>query len=318
MTARQDVEYGAHLPLIDLGTPPSLPGLGAYARAAAELGYRYLCANDHLVFGRPWLDGPTALAASIEASRDMMLVTTAGLPVLRGPVQLAKTLAAIDVLSGGRLVAGVGPGSSAGDYAAAGIGFQERWPRFDEALQVLRVLLHDDDAGFEGEFYSTRDVVLEPRPVQRPGPPIWVASWGSPAGLRRVARLGDGWLASAYNTTPERFRQGLDRLAGERRRLGEAAGPLPSAIATTWLHVTEDRGAAERTLTGVLAPMLHRPAEALRSAALLIGPAELCAERLAAWIEAGARRIFVWPLADEARQLELFRERVTALVPRQP
>jgi alkanesulfonate monooxygenase SsuD/methylene tetrahydromethanopterin reductase-like flavin-dependent oxidoreductase (luciferase family) len=154
--------------------------------------------------------------------------------------------------------------------------------------------------------------------VQRPGPPIWVASWGSPAGLRRVAHLGDGWLASAYNTTPERFRQGLDRLAGERRRLGEAAGPLPSAIATTWLHVTEDKGAAERTLTGVLAPMLHRPAEALRSAALLIGPAELCAERLAAWIEAGARRIFVWPLADEARQLELFRERVTALVPRQP
>jgi alkanesulfonate monooxygenase SsuD/methylene tetrahydromethanopterin reductase-like flavin-dependent oxidoreductase (luciferase family) len=318
MTADQDVEYGAHLPLIDLGTPPSLPALGAYARAAAGLGYRYLCANDHLVFGRPWLDGPTALAASIEASRDMALVTTASLPVLRGPVQLAKTLAAIDILSGGRLVAGVGPGSSAGDYAAAGIGFQERWRRFDEALQVLRVLLHGDDAGFGGEFYSTRDVVLEPRPVQRPGPPIWVASWGSPAGLRRVARLGDGWLASAYNTTPERFREGLHRLAGERRRLGKAPGPLPSAIATTWLHVTEDEGEAERTLTGVLAPMLHRPAEALRSAPLLIGPAELCAERLAAWIEAGARRIFVWPLGDEARQLELFRERVTALVPRQP
>jgi alkanesulfonate monooxygenase SsuD/methylene tetrahydromethanopterin reductase-like flavin-dependent oxidoreductase (luciferase family) len=318
MTADQDVEYGAHLPLIDLGTPPSLEALGAYVRAAAELGYRYLCANDHLVFGRPWLDGPTALAALIEASRDMTLVTTAGLPVLRGPVQLAKTLAAIDILSGGRLVAGVGPGSSAGDYAAAGIEFQERWRRFDEALQVLRVLLHGDDAGFEGEFYSTRDVVLEPRPVQRPGPPIWVASWGSPAGLRRVARLGDGWLASAYNTTPERFREGLDRLAGERRRLGKAPGLLPSAIATTWLHVTEDKGEAERTLTGVLAPMLHRPAEALGSAPLLIGPAELCAERLAAWIEAGARRIFVWPLAGEARQLELFRERVTALVPRQP
>ena len=210
-------------------------------------------------------------------------------------MQLAKSLAALDILSGGRLVAGVGPGSSADDYAAAGLAFEERWRRFDEAVQVLRVLLHDDGARFEGEFYATHGVVLEPRPVQRPGPPIWVASWGSPPGLRRVARLGDGWLASAYNTTPERF---------------------PSAIATAWLHVTEDTAAAERTLGEVLAPMLHRPVEALRSAPLLIGPAEACAERLAAFVAAGARRIFVWPLGDEVRQLELFRERVTSLLPR--
>ena len=306
----QDVEYGAHLPLIDLGTPPSLAMLRAYASAAATLGYRYLCANDHLVFSRPWLDGPTALAALIESSRDMTLVTTASLPVLRGPLQLAKTLAALDVLSGGRLVAGVGPGSSAGDYAAAGIGFEERWRRFDEAVRVLRALLHGDPGGFEGEFYSSRGVLLEPGPVQRPGPPIWVASWGSAVGLRRVARLGDGWLASAYNTTPDRYRQSLDRLAGELAGAGRATEPFPAAIATTWLYVTEDRAEAERMLTGVLAPMLGRPAEELRSAPLLVGPAGLCADRLAAWAEAGARRIFVWPLGDELAQLERFRERV--------
>ena len=125
-----------------------------------------------------------------------------------------------------------------------------------------------------------------------------------------MARLGDGWLASAYNTTPERFREGLDRLAEELRRLGKAPERFPSAIATAWLHVTEDTAAAERTLGEVLAPMLHRPVEALRSAPLLIGPAEVCAERLAAFVAAGARRIFVWPLGDEVRQLELFRERV--------
>jgi alkanesulfonate monooxygenase SsuD/methylene tetrahydromethanopterin reductase-like flavin-dependent oxidoreductase (luciferase family) len=208
----------------------------------------------------------------------------------------------------------VGPGSSAADYAAAGIGFQERWPRFEEAVQVLRALLQGDAAGFEGRFYPTRGVVLEPRPAQRPGPPIWVASWGSPVGLRRVARLGDGWLASAYNTTPERFRQGLDRLAEERRRIGKAPATLPSAIATTWLHVTEDRGAAQRMVAEVLAPMLHRPAEALAAAPLLIGPAEVCAERLAAFVAAGARRVLLWPLGDEVAQLELFRERVAVLI----
>ena len=315
MTADGDVEYGAHLPLIDLGTGPSLPALKAFVRAAASLGYRHLCANDHLLFGRPWLDGPTALAALVEESRDMTLATTASLPVLRGPVQLAKTLAGIDVLSGGRLVVGVAPGSSARDYAAVGLRFQERWRRFDEAVQALRVLLHGDAAGFEGEFYSTRDVVLEPRPLQRPGPPIWIASWGSPAGLRRVARLGDGWLASAYNTTPERFREGRDRLADELRRLGRPPSSCATAIATTWLHVTDDAAGAERVLTDVLAPMLDRPAAALRSLPLPIGPAEVCAERLAAFVAAGARRIFVWPLGDEVRQLGLFRERVVPLVP---
>ena len=64
--------------------------------------------------------------------------------------------------------------------------------------------------------------------------------------------------------------------------------------------------------------MLHRPAEALRAAPLLIGPAEVCAERLAAFVAAGARRVFVWPLADEVAQLELFRERVTCQVPGRP
>jgi alkanesulfonate monooxygenase SsuD/methylene tetrahydromethanopterin reductase-like flavin-dependent oxidoreductase (luciferase family) len=314
MTTDLEIEYGAHLPLIDLGAPPTLAGLGAYARAAARLGYRHLCANDHLVFSRPWLDGPTALAALVGASQGMTLVTTASLPVLRGPVQLAKTLAAIDILSGGSLVAGVGPGSSAADYAAAGIGFEERWRRFDEAVRVLRALLHGDPGGFEGEFYSSRGVLLEPGPVQRPGPPIWVASWGSAVGLRRVARLGDGWLASAYNTTPARLREGRDRLDEELRRAGKDPGSFPTAIATTWLHVTEDRGEAERTLNDVLAPMLGRPPEELRSAPLLIGPAELCAERLTAFAAAGARRIFVWPLGDELRQLELFRERVSSLV----
>jgi alkanesulfonate monooxygenase SsuD/methylene tetrahydromethanopterin reductase-like flavin-dependent oxidoreductase (luciferase family) len=315
MSEERDVEYGAYLPLVGLGADPTLAALRTYARAAAGLGYRYLCANDHLVFSRPWLDGPATLAALAGDSGDLRLATTASLPVLRGPVQLAKTLAAIDLLSGGRLVAGVGPGSSAADYAAAGIAFQERWPRFDEALRALRGLLGGDADGFEGEFYSTRGVALDPRPAQRPGPPIWVASWGSPAGLRRVARLGDGWLASAYNTTPDRFRQSLELLAGELRRAGKAPESFPTAIATSWLHVTEDLGEAERVLGEVLAPMLGRPVEELRAAPLLVGPAEVCAERLAALAAAGARRIFVWPLGDEVRQLELFRERVATLVP---
>jgi alkanesulfonate monooxygenase SsuD/methylene tetrahydromethanopterin reductase-like flavin-dependent oxidoreductase (luciferase family) len=251
-SADGEVEYGAHLPLTGPAASRPMPALKAYARAAAALGFRYLCANDHLLFSRPWLDGPTGLAAVVDESDGMRLATTASLPVLRGPVPLAKTLAAIDVLSEGRLVVEVAPGSSAADYAAAGLPFAERWRRFDEAARVLRTLLHGDAKGFSDT-------------------------------LRLLGRL------------PESF---------------------PNALATTWLHVTEDRASAERMLTDVLAPMLNRPAEALRSLPLPIGPAEVCAERLSAFVGAGARRIFVWPLGGAVAQLERFRERVVPLVQR--
>ena len=309
------MEYGAHLPLIGLdGGAPSLAGLRDYAAAAAGLGYTALCANDHLLFSRPWLDGPTALAAVIDRSEGMTLATTVCLPVIRGPVQAAKTLGAIDILSGGRLLVGVGPGSSARDYAAVGLPFDERWLRFEEATQALRALLHADRPSFEGELYSTLDIRLEPAPARTPGPPIWVGSWGSRPGLRRVARLADGWLASGYNTTPEVFRLGLDYLSAQLTLAGKQPDGFPNGLATMWLYVTEKRAAAERILEELLAPMLKRPVEALRNLSLPIGPAEVCAENLAAYAAAGVQRVFVWPLGDELRQLELFRERVAPLV----
>jgi alkanesulfonate monooxygenase SsuD/methylene tetrahydromethanopterin reductase-like flavin-dependent oxidoreductase (luciferase family) len=305
------MEYGAHLPLIQLDSGRrTLADICAYARHASALGYRFLCANDHLLFGAPWLDGPTALAAALEASASMTMATTVALPVIRGPVQSAKMLASLDLLSGGRLVAGVGPGSSPRDYAAVGVAFDERWKRFDEAVRALRSLLSEDGESFTGAFYSTDDLILEPRPSSPQGPPIWIASWGSAAGLRRVARLGDGWLASGYNTTPDLFRTSLATLSEQHGRTES----FPNAIATMWLYVTGSRRDAERMLADVLAPLLSRPVDALRELALPIGSAEHCAEQISAYARAGAQRIFVWPLSDELRQLEAFREQVVPLV----
>ena len=101
-------------------------------------------------------------------------------------------------------MAGVGPGSSERDYRVAGIPYEERWKRFDEVLSVLRALLRGEpmpervapllrSAGPRARARST---------AAEPGIPLWIGSWGSRAGLARVARAGDGWLASAYNTTP--------------------------------------------------------------------------------------------------------------------
>jgi len=274
------------------------------------LGFRALAANDHLLFSRPWLDGPTALAAVLARAGRMDLATTVALPVVRGPVALAKSLAAIDLLSDGRLVVGVGPGSSARDHAAVGVPFEERWKRLDEAVQALRALWRREGPPFEGRFYSTEGITLEPYPMQQPSPPIWIGSWGSEAGLLRTARLGDGWLASAYNTTPEAFGTARRRLGELLRAVDKDPDRFPNAIATMFFYVTEDRAAAERIVRTILSPMLGRPSEELRQR-LLVGPARECAEKLEAYRAAGVQRLFLWPVKDELRQLELFRERVT-------
>ena len=307
------MDYGVHLPLIALDRQAwTLHRLLEYTRIAESVGFQALSVNDHLLFPRPWLDGPTALAAVLTRTGRMALATTVALPVVRGPVALAKSLAAIDLLSDGRLVVGVGPGSSARDYAAVGVPFDERWKRLDEAVQALRALWRGEGPPFMGEFYSTEGVMLEPHPTQRPGPPIWIGSWGSEAGLRRVARLGDGWLASAYNTTPQAFAAARRRLAEHLHAIGKDSSRFPNAIATMFFYVTEERATSERIIREVLSPTLNRPEEELRQR-LLVGPAEECSEKLAAYRAAGAHRIFLWPVEDELRQLATFQERVAPL-----
>jgi alkanesulfonate monooxygenase SsuD/methylene tetrahydromethanopterin reductase-like flavin-dependent oxidoreductase (luciferase family) len=285
------VELAVHLPLVQFGDDAlTLRRLEATVDAARDCGFAAISANDHLVFQRPWLDGLTALAAVLGRAGEMELATTIALPSVRGPVALAKTLAALDVLSEGRLVAGLGPGSSERDYRLAGVPFEERWPRFEEAVAVLRALLRGEPMPEHPRFYPLPpDVELTPRRAE--GIPLWIGSWGSRAGLARVARLADGWLASAYNTTPEGFAEARASLPGG----------FPNALATMWTWVADD----DRVLREVLAPMLGRDPGELQ---VCVGPAGHCAELLSRYAEAGCERVYLWPLGDEPRQLELVAE----------
>ena len=308
------MDFGAHLPLMDFGGHPfTLEHLIAYTGTAERLGFAALGANDHLVYSAPWLDGPTALAAVLAHSGEMTLTTTLALPVVRGPVQLAKALGAIDRLSGGRLVAAVGPGAQWRDHEAVGLDFDERWARLDEAIPMLRALWRGER--YAGRFYSSDGIDLRPRPVRPEGPPIWVGSWGSAAGMRRVARLGDGWLASAYNTTPAEFADARERLAALLRAAGRDPDAFPNGLSTMWFYLTDEPAEAERVYRERLFPFIDRPEEVLRER-LPVGPAEAFAARLDAYRAAGVHRVFVWPLADEAAQLERFGETVVPLVAR--
>lgn len=276
--------------------------------AARDCGLGAISANDHFLFSTPWLDGLTALAAAIERSGDMTLASTISLSALRGPVPLAKTLTAVDLLSDGRLIAGVGPGSSQGDYEALGISFEDRWRRFDESVVTLRALLRGERPP-ESTHFALPDQDLLPRPARDDGIPIWIGSWGSDAGLSRVARLADGWLASAYNTTPDQFADARRSLATKLSACGREAEAFPNALVTMWTWVSEDREEVERMLGDVLAPLLRRDADELRGR-VCVGSAEGCAELLSGYAQAGCQWVQLWLLGDEPGQIERVAEQV--------
>lgn len=277
--------------------------LVSYVETATALGFDAVSSNDHFVFGAPWLDGPTALAAVAGASGDAKLFTTVANPVVRGPVALAKVLAGLDVISGGRVVAALGPGSSERDYATVGVRFDERWPRFDEAVRATRMLLVGNS--FRGRFYDIEGP-LEPRSPQPNGPRLWVGSWGSEVGLRRAVRLGDGWLASAYNITAEQFGPRWSRVQEMLAEAAQDPADFDNGVATMWFHIGES---ADQVLAERLQPVIRRPIEELRER-LAFGSAEQVLDKIAAFRDAGVQRMFVWPVGDDIEQIQRFGQQV--------
>jgi alkanesulfonate monooxygenase SsuD/methylene tetrahydromethanopterin reductase-like flavin-dependent oxidoreductase (luciferase family) len=305
------VEFGAHLPLIDFGDGTlSLADMCAYARTASELGYTVLSANDHLLWQRPWLDGPTVLTSVLDHSEPMAIATSVALPVVRHPVVVAKWLTTLACLSGRRIIAGLGPGSSRADHGAVGSPFEQRWARFDQALPVVKALVRGEQPPV-GEFYDVADVRLDPLPERVPE--VWFGSWGSDRRLRAMAAEADGWLASGYNTTPTDFAEARRRLDGHLEAGGRDPSTFPDMIVTMWMYVTSDQEEADRLVHDVLAPVLGREPDAL-SAQLPIGTPEHCVGLLREYADVGAQQILLWPIKDPIDQLRAFDEHVRSYI----
>jgi hypothetical protein len=122
-----------------------------------------------------------------------------------------------------------------------------------------------------------------------------------------VARLRDGWLASGYNSTPEHFASAREVLAVELAGHGKSVQQFPNALVTMWTWITGNRAKRDRVLGEVLSPLLRRdPAEL--GAQVCVGSADHCAELLSRYARAGCQRVYLWPLGDEPRQLDLATE----------
>ena len=297
------------------GNQPTKEQIISLVRYAEALGYDSLSVNDHIVFHTSWLDALSTLSA-VAASTTRILIGTSILNiVVRNPVVCAKALAAIDILSSGRLFAGVGPGSYRGDYDACGIDFSERWPRFSEALEILVMLLSSDNSrpfDYKGKYYTLKDVLLTPKPVQKPHPPIYVGSWGSDIGLKRVAKYSNGWMASAYNITPTKFKEKWNFLLAYRKSLGKKEEePFDNSVMTMFGYIHDDKDKVREVVKEMLSPALRRPAEDLEQV-LLFGSLDECLRKIRNLVDAGVKRIHFWPVLDYEDQISKFKTGISA------
>ena len=226
---------------IDFGAQPvtSPEFLAGFAQAAEDTGFDTLWMGDHVVIPQrhgsqypygermPYEDAPNpdpiATLAFVAAKTATLRLGTSVLVLpQRNPVVLAKQVATLDALSGGRVDLGVGIGWLREEFEAIGAPWERRGQRTDEHIEAMRALWTQPVASYEGELVRFRDVACDPRPVQPGGVPITIGGHSLPA-ARRAGRLGDGFF-------PNAFGRAWHGLIAEMRRSAEAAGRDPAAI----------------------------------------------------------------------------------------
>jgi probable F420-dependent oxidoreductase len=208
------------------------------AQAIERIGYDHIDIFDHVVMGHPIEGRPpgpyNASMPIIEALMGLSYIAavtsrvTLGTEVLvlpqREPTLVAKQVSTLDTLSGGRVRLGIGVGWQESEYEAMGEDFHTRGVRMDEAIQLLRTYWGEARVDFAGKAYRAVAMAMEPKPPQGRALPIWIGG-NSEAALRRVGRLGDGWLASRV-TDADDARRSMDTI----RRYAKEAGRDPDAI----------------------------------------------------------------------------------------
>lgn len=294
---RMPVRFGIEIP-----HRPEL--LGPAAVRAEALGFDSVWIGDHVAFHTPTLDSLAALGYVAALTRRVRLGPCVYLLALRHPTVAAKLVASLDVLSGGRVVFGVGVGGEfPKEFEACGVSPRERGARVDEGIAICRALWGASPTSFEGRFTRFGGVALEPKPVQPGGPPIWIGG-RSDFALRRAARVGDGWVS--YLVTPERFRASMAKIETFAREAGRPLDPggtfEPAHVLFT--VVDDDHEAARTTAARYLTRQYNQPFDELARKYCLLGPPGACLEQLAEFLAAGVRTFVIYFTVPAERLLE--------------
>jgi probable F420-dependent oxidoreductase len=215
------------------GRPIEVPRMLEVARRAEERGLDSVWVTDHVIvptqtnviYREDMLDPLAVLPWLAGVTHRIALGTSVVILPYRSPIPVAKLLASVDVLSGGRLIVGAAIGWLEGEFAALDVPFKERVSRSEEALELFQTLWTQEHPELETKRHRLHDVTFSPMPLQKPRPPLYVGG-NSEGALRRVARLGDGWHATA--TTVEAFGQGAETVRRFWKDAGQEGEPALS------------------------------------------------------------------------------------------
>jgi len=293
------VKLGVAIPQIFVEGPVNVPLLRRFLARAESLGYHSAWVQEHTLGTAVTLDPLTLLGYASALTDTLKLGTAVLIAGLRDPVHLAKSLATLDHLSGGRLLVGVGLGGSPRMYPAFGLTADRRVRRFTESIALMKLLWTGTAGSFQGEFFHLDRGSLEPKPLQQPHPPIWVGAH-HPAALRRAVRLGDGWIGAGSSSTVD-FKTDVQIV---RRSLAEARRePSTFTVAKrVYIAVDENRTRAEARLMRCFG-VYYGDAERAKRVAVY-GDEHECAEKLYEIASAGAELLILNPLFDEMEHLD--------------
>jgi probable F420-dependent oxidoreductase len=306
MTSRIDV--GVAIPQTGIGGPPEPRRVREFLTRAEGLGFQSAWVVEQILGSIASLEPVELLTYAAAVTERLRLGSAVLLTGLRSPVHLAKSLATLDHLSGGRLVVGVGLGGSPKVYPVYGLSADRRAARFTEGLRLMKRLWTEPRVTFHGEFWTLTDASMEPKPLQRPHPPLWFGAH-HPNALRRSVELGDGFMGAGSLSTAK-FAEEVRRL----RSFLEAAGRDPAGFPVSkrvYIAVDPDRERAGRRLREWFGAFYGRP-ELAAEVCVWGAPAD-CIAGLAEVLAAGAGSLMLNPVFDELEQLERF---AAELVPR--
>ncbi len=287
--------YGVGLPEMVLGD--ALSELFDVVSLAEDRGFHSAWAMDNPLRGVECLDPLVALAAASALSQRIGLGTAVIISALRAPVQLASELAAIDQLSQGRLVVGVGLGADRSLYEAFGISADNRAKRFSSGVELMKRLWLGDRVDYRDEFWSLTAAMSTPKPFRPTGPPIWFGGSDLKA-LKRAVALGDGWIGAGSSSLDDFARRSASILAS----LSEAGRPRSGFTIAKRMYVCLGAGEDSRIRTRAWFRDFYGDESAADRFAL-VGAENECLETLRYLEELGTDLVILNTMFDHVRQL---------------
>jgi probable F420-dependent oxidoreductase len=282
-------------------------------RRLEDWGFESVWSGDHISFHNPIWESLTLLASYASITSRIKLGTAVYLLALRSPAVAAKTSATLDVLSGGRLIFGVGVGGeNPKEFEVCGVPHRERGARVTEAIEVVRALWRDTPASFHGRFTRFDQVSLDPKPIQRPGPPVWIGG-RSEAALARAARQGDGWIS--YVVHPQRYAAATARIREEAARAGRSLDRFVNAH-LAFVTIGDDYEKARATWVRLLSQRYAQDFGPLASKYGIIGTPAQCAEQIERFAEAGCTYFVMNPICDNEDTDGQFEQMAADIFPR--